>query len=76
MNNLVFLSHGIQIAIFVLLLALVLVFIKGASLEHRLKNMEYNMMQYVTHDDYMETFNNMWELKQQGKSVAPFSETQ
>jgi len=71
-TNLLFLSHGIQIALFLLLVGLVLVFMKMTTFEKRLKNMENHMMKYVTYEDYMETFNNMWEAKMSGDSVAPF----
>lgn len=71
-NNLLFLSHGIQIAMFLLLVGLILVFMKMATFEKRLKNMEDHMTQYVTRDDYLETFNNMWDAKENGFNVAPF----
>ena len=74
LNNLLFLSHGMQFALFLLLVGLVLVFIKMATFEKRMKNMEDNMVKYVSFEDYMETFNNMYDAKSNGMSVAPFPE--
>jgi len=74
MNNLMFLSQGMQIAMLLLLVGLVLVFLKSSTLEQRIKNMEDNATQYVSYEDYMETFNNMWDEKSMGGSVAPFEE--
>lgn len=73
MNNLVFLSHGMQFVLFLLFVGLVLTFLKMATFETRLKNMEDHMLKYVTYEDYMETFNNMWEAKQQGQDISPYS---
>jgi len=75
-NNLLFLSHGIQIAMFLLLVGLLLVFMKMATFEKRLKNMEDHMTKYVSYEDYMETFNTMWDAKARGGSVAPYPEVQ
>lgn len=71
-NNLLFLSQGIQIALFILLVGLIVVFMKMTTFESRLKNMEQNMTQYVTVEEYMETFNNMWYEKLEGRSVSPY----
>ncbi len=73
-NNLLFLSHGIQIALFLLLVGLILVFMKMTTFEKRLKNMEDHMVKYVTYEDYMETFNNMWSAVQDGEDVSSLTE--
>jgi ABC-type lipoprotein release transport system permease subunit len=75
-TNLLFLSHGIQLGLFFLLIGLILVFMKMTSLEHRIRNIEDHMNKYVTTEDYMETFNNMLDAKLDGKSTSPFSESQ
>lgn len=73
-SNLLFLSHGIQIALFLLLVGLILVFMKMTAFEKRLKNMEDNMLHYVTTEEYMETFNAMWEEKQRGGYVGAYQD--
>lgn len=73
-NNLLFLSQGVQIALFVLLIGLIMVFMKMTTFEKRLKSMEVNMSNYLSKEEYMETFNNMWYVKQQGGTVSPYEE--
>ena len=73
LGNLLFLSHGMQIALFLLLIGLILVFMKMTTYEKRLKNMEDNMLKYVTTEDYMETFSNMFDMKERGEDVAPWT---
>lgn len=49
-----------QLLIFLLLIGMVLVFIKMNSYERRIKQLEDNLNKYVTYEDYMETFRNMF----------------
>lgn len=65
---------SIQLAIFFLLIGLVLVFIKMNSYEKRIKSLEDSLRFYITYDDYMESFNNMFAAKERGESVSPFPE--
>ncbi len=75
MNNLMFLSHGMQICMLILLLGLLLVFMKWSSLEARIKQLEDASSKYVNVEDYLETFNNMWDAKQESNiSLAPYPE--
>lgn len=68
------LSQGLQLCLFLLLVGLVLIFIKMNSYEQRIKHLEDNLRNYVTYEDYMETFNNMFAAASRGESVAPFAE--
>jgi hypothetical protein len=43
-----------------------------SDLSSSVKNMEENMGKYVTNEDYMETFNNMFNEKQRGGDTSPF----
>jgi predicted Holliday junction resolvase-like endonuclease len=70
LNNLLFLSQGVQVAVFLLFIALIMVFMKVAKLEQRLKNTEDHLIHYITKEDYFETFNNMWEEKAQGGDLG------
>jgi hypothetical protein len=72
LGSLVFLSHGIQLSLFLLLVGLLLVFMKLTTVDAKIKNIEDNLTMYVTNEDYMETFNNMWEEKKTGGSTAPY----
>jgi len=58
-NAIKFLSQGVQFALFVVFVCLVLVFIKGASLEHRMTRLEADLNHYVTVEDFLETTNNL-----------------
>ncbi len=62
-NAIKFLSQGVQFALLVLFVCLILVFIKGASLEHRMARLETDMTQYVTVEDFLETVNNLVDEK-------------
>lgn len=62
-----------QLALFFLLVGLVLVFIKMNSYERRIQHLEDALRNYITYEDYMETFNNMWAASERGESVAPFA---
>ena len=66
-------SPLMQIALFGILLIFVMVFMKITTFEKRLDNIEKNLSNYVTSDQYMETFNGMWNEKLQGRSVSPYS---
>lgn len=59
LNNLIFLSQGVQLAVFLVIVGLVLVFMKCATLEAEVKRLEREQTQYVTVEDYMETLNNI-----------------
>ena len=72
LGSLVFLSHGIQLCLFLLLVGLLLVFMKLTTVDAKIKHIEDNLTMYVTNEDYMETFNNMWEEKKKGGSTAPY----
>ena len=67
------LSQGVQLALFFLLVGVVLIFIKINSYERRLKQMEESLRNYITYEDYMESFNNMFAAATRGESVAPFA---
>lgn len=69
-----FLSQGMQIAIFCVFVVLMLIFMKIVALEERIKNTENSLNNYVTVGDYMETFNVMWNEKEKGNSVSAFDE--
>lgn len=68
------LSQGVQLCLFLLLVGLVLIFIKMNSYEQRIKHLEDNLRNYITYEDYMESFNNMFAAAARGESVAPFPE--
>lgn len=68
-------GQNVQIVLFLLLIGLVLVFIKMNSYERRIKNLEDSLRKYITYDDYMESFNNMFAAAERGESVSPFAET-
>ena len=72
MNNLLFLSQGIQMVLFILLVGLVLVFMKSATLEHRIKRTEEDLGKYVSYDIFMETINNLVDAKLDGQSISAF----
>lgn len=67
------LSQGVQLALFCMLVGLVLIFIKMNSYERRIKQLEDSLRNYITYEDYMESFNNMFAAATRGESVAPFS---
>ena len=69
LNNLLFLSQGLQIAIFLLLVGLIFCFMKMTTFDKRLKNIEDNLNQYVTVEDYYETFNNMYDSVSNGEQL-------
>jgi hypothetical protein len=73
-SNLLFLSHGLQLCMFLLLVGLVLVFMKMSTLEQKVSNLENSMTHYVTAEEYMESFNNMFDAKNRGENVSPFTE--
>lgn len=75
LNNILFLSHGVQIAMLLFMFGLVLVFMKMTTLEKRVKTLENDQKSYMSYEDYMESFNNMFDSKLQGKSVSPFPES-
>jgi len=64
LSSLVFLSHGIQLAFFFVLVGFVIVFMKLTVIEKRVKNLEDHSRKYVTYEDYMETFNNMFDERE------------
>jgi hypothetical protein len=70
LNNILFLSQGVQIAMLLFLFGLVMVFMKMSALEKRVKNLEQNQRNYISYEDYMESFHNMFTLESQGKNVA------
>lgn len=72
LNNLIFLSQGVQLCLFFIVIAIVLVLMKMSDLTHRVENVEANMGKYVTNEDYMETFNNMFNAKVQGLDTSPY----
>lgn len=65
---------AVQLALFLLLVGLVLVFIKMNSYEKRLKEIEDSARNYVLYEDYMELFTNMWKAAERGEDTAPFSD--
>jgi hypothetical protein len=75
LNNILFLSHGVQIVMLFFLVGLVLVFMKLSNFEKKLKQLEESQSKYISYEDYMESFNNMWDFKMQGKSVSPFPQS-
>lgn len=70
------LSQGLQVALFLLLVTVVLIFIKMNSYERRLHQLEDTLRNYITYEDYMESFNNMYAAATRGEDVAPFSHPQ
>jgi hypothetical protein len=74
LNNLLFLSNGVQLCLFLLLVGLMLVFMKLATVDRKIKNIDEHLGLYVTNEDYMETFNNMWDEKLQGGNTTPFGQ--
>jgi len=72
LNNLLFLSQGVQLILFFFFIGLILVFMKVSNLEKKIKHLEDNQIKYISYEDYMESFNNMWDAKLQGKSVSPY----
>lgn len=74
LNNLLFLSHGVQLCMFLLLVGLILVFMKMTTFEVKLKNMEEHMSKFITAEEYMESFNNMYDEKAAGRSTSPFDD--
>jgi hypothetical protein len=69
-----FLSHGVQVALLVLFVALILVFMNFVTLRHKVDQLEKDLDRYVTIEDYMETFNNMFDLKMRGEKIITSSE--
>lgn len=64
-----------QLFLFLFLVALVCVFIKLNSYEKRIKQLEDSLTKYVTYEDYMETFHNMFHSESNGDSVQVFDES-
>lgn len=71
MSSLMFLSQGVQFVLFLLFVAVVLIFIKGAHLEQRMKHLEDSQSHYVTLDDYYETVNNLVDERMRSSSELP-----
>lgn len=68
-------SDKMQLFLFLFLVALVCVFIKLNSYEKRIKQLEDSLTKYVTYEDYMETFHNMFHSESNGDSVQVFDES-
>ena len=66
-------THGVQLAIFFLAVVVIIVFMKITTLEHRIKVLEEHEQYFVSHEAYMESFNNMFDAKMQGKNLSAFT---
>ena len=55
------------------LVLLTYIYWRMTELENRLQQHEDNSHEFVTQEDYLESFNNMWNAKLQGQSLAPFA---
>lgn len=73
-EHILFLSHGMQLFMFLLLVGIILVFMRLASQEHRIEQLEKERKHYLTVEDYMETFNAMFDEKMQGRDVGAYPE--
>jgi len=71
-QHILFLSHGMQLFMFLLLVGLILVFMRIASQEHRINQLEKERKHYMSHEDYLETFNVLWDEKMEGKDVGAY----
>lgn len=60
LKMLALLNKGLQLAFFAVLIGFFIMFMKFAVLEQRVKNIEASQTQYLTYDEYLETFKNMW----------------
>ena len=71
-NNLLFISKGLQLAVLVFFVVLVLIFMKMTSYEQKIKDLQNNMVNYITTDEYLESFNNLLDDKLAGKNISPY----
>jgi len=51
LNNILFLSHGVQIVMLFFLVGLVLVFMKLSNFEKKLKQLEESQSKYISYED-------------------------
>lgn len=68
-NNLLFLSKGIQLAFFFGVVIMLLMFMKINTLERAVKTLEKDSSYYLTTEEYMETFNTMFNEKENGRDI-------
>jgi predicted Holliday junction resolvase-like endonuclease len=73
-NNLIFLSHGVQVAIFFIFVVIVLMFMKIASLENKIKQLDEACEHYISAEEYLESFNNMFEERERGRKTSTFKD--
>jgi hypothetical protein len=56
-------SKGLQIAVFGFLIVIILLYMKHAAMTQRVSQLESNMGNFVTNENYMATFQNVLEEK-------------
>lgn len=64
-SNLLFLSHGVQLVLFGLVVILIFVFMKIAVMDKHIRNLEKGMENFVTREEFLSTFGNMWDEYEQ-----------
>ena len=66
-NNLIFLSKGVQLAMLVIVGAVIILFMRVTVLEKRIKDLEaFAQKNYITYDDHMEYVGNIIQDKSGG----------
>lgn len=71
LGNILFVSQGMQIFMFLFLILFIMVFMKFDDQSRKVEQLERQLDEYVTKEEYMATFNAMWELKTEGKDLFP-----
>lgn len=71
LSNLMFLSQGMQIAVFVVFVVLILIFMKMATMEKRISDLNSKLEHYHTKEEFLLMFQTMWEAKSEGVDLTP-----
>lgn len=70
LGSILLLSKGVQIALLVLSAVILFLCMRVATLSREIRCVQDNMNNYLTTDDYFETFNNLLDEKLKGNSVS------
>lgn len=71
LGNILFVSQGMQIFMFLFLVLFIMVFMKFDEQNRKIDQLERQLDHYVTKEEYMATFNSMWDIREDGDDVFP-----
>lgn len=60
LQNIIFLSKGLQIALFVIMIFIILIFSRISSLQDEIRHLEKRQSQFITHDNFSKFFRKLW----------------